>query len=86
MVYERSAKLLEAEVGSELVALNIEAGHCLGFNDVATSVWRLLRQPRSLEDLRSALLEEYEVGFEQCTTELEELLRDMAGLGLISAR
>ena len=74
---------MEAELGDELVALDADAGQCFGFNSVAASVWRVLEQPRTFDELRDSLLLEYEVGFEQCSTELHGLLTDMIGRGLV---
>lgn len=81
--YSRAVRLMEAELGDELVALDSDAGQCFGFNSVAASVWRVLEQPRTFDELRDSLLLEYEVGFEQCSTELHELLTDMVGRGLV---
>ena len=51
-MYRRAIDLMEAELGDELVALDPKAGECFGFNGVATSVWRILEEPRSFEQLR----------------------------------
>jgi coenzyme PQQ synthesis protein D (PqqD) len=83
--YKRAVDLMEAELGDELVALDSRAGECFGFNSVATSVWRQLEQPRSFEQLREALLDEYEVEPEQCSRELKELLQDLSARGLVAA-
>jgi len=82
-MYKRAIDLMEAELGDELVALDPNAGECFGFNSVATSVWRELAEPKSFEQLRDVLLEEYEVSGEQCTSELEELLDDLSAKGLV---
>jgi hypothetical protein len=81
--YERATDLLSADVGDELVALDADAGHCYGFNGVAATVWRQLEQPRSFDELKQGLLADYEVGEEQCATELQELLDDLIGKGLL---
>ncbi|MCY7338971.1 MAG: PqqD family protein [Sphingomonas bacterium] len=81
--YERTAQLLEAELGDELVALDAAAGNCFGFNAVAASVWRYLEQPRTLTELHTALLAEYDVDAEQCGQELRELLADLTEQGLV---
>lgn len=81
--FRRATDLMEAEIGDELVALEPEKGNCFGFNSVATSVWRALAEPRSFDQLRDALLDEYEVGEEQCSAELRELLENMEARGLI---
>lgn len=83
--YKRAAELMEAELGDELVALDANAGECFGFNSVATSVWRQLDQPRSLEQIKDALLREYDVDPDQCERELHELLDDLSGKGLVVA-
>jgi len=75
---------MEAHLGDELVALDPNAGECFGFNNVATSVWRELEQPKSFEQLRDALLEEYEVAPEQCASELRELLDSLTARGLLA--
>lgn len=74
---------MEAELGDELVALDVEAGQCFGFNSVATSVWRALGQPRTFDELRALLLVEYEVDPDQCSEELHELLDDLVDRGLV---
>jgi hypothetical protein len=77
--------LMEAELGDELVALDPNVGECFGFNSVATAIWRQLEQPRSFEQLRDALLCEYDVEPEQCARELQELLNDLSAKGLVTA-
>ena len=85
-IYERAMDLLEADLQGEMVALDPNGGQCFGFNEVATSVWRLLESPRSLAELTVALGEEYEIDEQRCRAELAELLDDLCGRGLIRAR
>ena len=82
-IYERATELLEADLGAELMALDVDAGTCFGFNSVATDVWRQLACPRSFREIRDALLAEYEVGDEQCTAELSELMKSFVEMGLV---
>ena len=72
--FKRVRNILDAEVGDELVALDVTAGECFGFNQVARTVWQSLAEPKSFAQLRDALLAEYDVSEEQCTAELQELL------------
>jgi len=83
--YRRATDLMEANLGDELVALDPKGGECFGFNSVATSVWRELRQPKSFDELREVLLGEYDVDPEQCTRELRELLDDLFAKGLVKS-
>ena len=83
-VYKRAVELMEAELGDELVALDPKGGHCFGFNSVATAVWRELEAPKSFEQLHSALIDQFEVGSEQCSRELRLLLDDLSAKGLVA--
>ena len=74
-MYERTTRLLEAELGDELMTLDADAGQCFGFNSVAASVWRRLAEPIGFGQLRNALLDEYDVNPERCTEELRELMQ-----------
>src|SRR3954467_6604784 len=81
--YYRNGEVLEAEVGDELVALDAAAGDCFGLNEVARTVWRHLAEPKNFAQLRDALLMEYDVGLDQCTAELHELIDDLVASGLV---
>jgi hypothetical protein len=83
-VYRRAVDLMEAELGDEIVALDPNIGQCFGFNSVASSVWRELAQPRTFDQLRDALLGEYDVDRDQCVRELRDLLDDLSSKGLVA--
>jgi hypothetical protein len=82
--YRRATDLMEANLGDELVALDPAKGNCFGFNEVATWVWHRLEQPGTFDQLRDGLLAQYDVSDQQCTSELQALLDDLAERGLIA--
>jgi len=73
-------------LGDESAILNMQNSVYYGMNSVGTRVWNLLKQPRSIREIRDALLEEYEVGEEECERDLLELLEQMRKEGLIELR
>lgn len=85
LIYKRAIEVIEAGMGNELVAMDVERGDCFGFNAVAASVWRELERPKKFDELRDALLGEYDVSAEQCSAELRELLDDLVAKGLVRA-
>lgn len=85
-IYYRKTELLEAELGAEIVALDADSGICFGFNEVTSTVWRLLEKPRSSDEIRRALEDEYDVGSEQCRSELSELLDELVEKGVVGVR
>jgi hypothetical protein len=83
-IYQRRGDILEADIGDELVALNVDDGMCFGFNSVATDVWKMLEQPQSASQLRARLAEQYEVDPERCAAELNSLLDQFVDMGLVA--
>ena len=81
--YVRTKELLEAELGEELIALDVDGGHCFGFNVVAADIWRLLDQPQEFDALRQALMDQYDVDSSQCSAELRACLSNLESQGLV---
>lgn len=84
IAYQRAVELMEAELGEEIVALDVEGGTCFGFNEVASAVWRALSEPHTFDMLRDELLTDYDVGRDQCEAELAQLLDDLTAKGLVT--
>ena len=82
-IVARRAGLSEAELDGELLGLHVERGTCYGFNGTATKIWSLVEQPRSVAQIRDALLTEYEVDAATCETQLMALLSELEGDRLI---
>ena len=82
-VYSRAAPLLEAEVDQEIVALDREQGEVFGFNLVASDVWRLLEQPRTIADLCAELEQRYAVSPGECASDVYELLGQLMEMKLV---
>ncbi|HXN21359.1 MAG TPA: PqqD family protein [Candidatus Dormibacteraeota bacterium] len=70
--------------GSTILNLKNCVYYCVDV--VGARVWTLLREKRSVGELRNRLLDEYEVDAERCERELLELLEKMRSEGLIEVR
>ena len=77
---------ISCEVNGEAVILHFDSGKYFGLNEVGTLVWNMMKQPRSVCELRDAILSEYEVEPEQCEHDLLGLLRELRESGLIDIR
>lgn len=79
-----SSEQVSAELEGEAVVLNLRDGVYFGLNPVGTRVWSLLKEaPRSVAELRQAMLAEYDVGYEECDRDLRSLLDALREHGLI---
>jgi hypothetical protein len=73
-------------LGEESAILNLKNSVYYGMNPVGARVWNLLQQPRSVSEIRDALLDEYEVAADKCEHDLLELLEKMRIEGLVEVR
>ena len=81
-----SSDQISCELGNETVILQCTRGVYYGLNQVATSVWRALRNGSTFEQLQQLVLEEFEVTPERCREDLVRLLNELAAAGLIEFR
>ncbi|HSY59976.1 MAG TPA: PqqD family peptide modification chaperone [Terriglobales bacterium] len=77
---------ISCPLGEESAILNLKNSMYYGLDPVGARVWSLLQQPRSIREVRDALLSEYEVEADQCETDLLALLEKMLSEGLIEVR
>lgn len=81
-----SAEQVSCPLGDEAAILNLKNSVYYGMNPVGARVWELLKQPKSVGELRDLLLHEYEVDQERCEDDLLALLQKMREEGLIEVR
>jgi hypothetical protein len=82
-----SESQISCEVADEVVLLSVRDGQYYGLNAVGASVWRLIQEPRTVGEVRDALLHEYEdVSPETCAHEVMTFVASMLELGLIEQR
>jgi hypothetical protein len=85
-IYEKQPGFVAADLGEELALLDMAHGTYLGFNATAAQLWRLLDEPRTLEDLCRAMMQEFEVDAVRCRGEIEELLGLLVADGMLRCR
>jgi hypothetical protein len=75
-----------ADVGGELVILNVDSGEYFGLDGVGARIWALIDEaPRRVLEVRDKLLLEYDdVEPERCTEDLLALLQDLHAAALIA--
>ncbi len=73
-------------IGEETVILELEQGVYFSLADAGSRVWQLLRDPRSVAELRDAIVSEYDVDAGTAAHDLLSLLADMLDRGLVEVR
>jgi hypothetical protein len=71
-------------VGEELVLLDVERGTYYGLDPVGARIWALIASGTSLGAIVDRLVDEYEVTREELERDVEKLVGELEGRGLVS--
>ena len=66
--------------------LDLESENYFGLDEVGTRIWQLIKQTSDLQAIYNTLLEEYEVDEQRLQSDLDVLLGEIAGLGLVTVQ
>lgn len=73
-------------VEDEMVLLGLEDGIYYGLNSVGTFIWDQIMEPKTIDEIRDAILNEYNVEKGECERDLLELLHELSEKGLIELK
>jgi coenzyme PQQ synthesis protein D (PqqD) len=82
----KSPEQVSRAIDEECVILNVKNSVYYSLDPVGAHVWNLLREPRSVAELRDSLLVTYDVEAGRCERNLLELLDQMRAQGLAEVR
>lgn len=83
VVFNRTQESISTEIEGETVILNMESGKYCGLNEVGTAIWQHLEHQTTFAELKSKILEEFDVSEEQCAEHLLGFLNELAANKLI---
>lgn len=75
--------LASCDLNGEEIILNLADGVYHSLDPVGARIWALIQEPRTIDEVRTILLGEYDVEPDRCTQELLALLGDLAKHGLV---
>jgi hypothetical protein len=81
-VVARSEDVVTAEVGDEIVLLNVAKGSYYDFDPVGSEVWRALTTPSSVADLCRELTTRYNVDPATCESDVIAFLQEAMQEGI----
>jgi len=77
---------VSSDLAGEAVILDLKSGVYYGLNSVGASIGNLIQEPRTINEVRDAILAQYEVEPEQCDRDIKALLEELEAEGLIEVR
>ena len=72
--YSRNEQIIDGELDDNQVMMHLDKGKYFGLDPVAKRIWQLVEEPKSIEEITSVLLDEFEVSPEQCLEEVQVFL------------
>jgi len=79
-----SPEVISQEVSGETVLLDLESENYFGLDEVGTRIWQLIKETNDLQAIYQTLLAEYDVSEERLQQDLDTLLGEISGLGLVT--
>ena len=76
-VIKVSKEAVHCDVEDEVVILGMKDGVYYGLNPVGAFIWSKIQEPKTVEEIRDLILEEFDVGPEECESDLMELLQEL---------
>jgi len=73
-------------LGEEIIILECDKGVYFGLNGVGRVVWNKIQSPSRFEEIRNAVMREYEVSADRCEQDLMNLLQELHQQGLVEIR
>lgn len=67
----------------ELAVMSVEQGAYYGLNEVATRIWQLIEQPRTVASVCATLQDEYKVDPASCERDVLACLATLQAEGLV---
>lgn len=75
--YKAVTEHLSCDLNGEAVVLNMKNGKYYGLNPVGSSIWSAIQDPLTLDDIKYAVLEEFEIDEVTCGKEVKLFLEEM---------
>ena len=77
---------VSADLSGEAAILNLKSGVYFGLNTVGASIWKLIQEPRTVNEINDAIVQEYDVDPDQCEKDLLALLEELLSKELIEVK
>lgn len=74
---------VSSDLKGEVAILDLKAGVYYGLDEVGARIWHLIQEPRTVDQIRDTLLQEYEVEPDRCERDVLALLQRLSDEGLL---
>ena len=75
--------MVSGNMDGEVVMLSLQRGEYFGLDKIGSRIWELIEHTVKVDEVRTILMDEYEVDEETCLKDLIEFLDDLQNKGLV---
>ena len=75
--------IVSSRLADEIVILDLKSGVYHGLEGVGARIWELLGEVNGIQEIRDALLDEYDVTADRCEEDLVSLIGELESHGLV---
>ncbi|MGH7914672.1 MAG: PqqD family peptide modification chaperone [Candidatus Binataceae bacterium] len=77
---------ISCDLAGEVAVLDFKSGMYYGLDEIGARIWKLITEPRAVNDICDMLVAEYEVESGVCERDVLALLGELAAKGLVETR
>lgn len=81
-----SSEQVSSELAGEAVILDLKSGNYYGLDEVGARIWELIQKPKTVREVRDAIMAEYDVDAARCEQDLQKLLTELASQQIIEVQ
>jgi len=82
-VVSRNEEPVSAQVDETVVMMSIEQGMYFGIEGAGPRIWAMLEQPRTVDEICEALMDEFDIDADSCRSEVLGFLHELADAQLL---
>lgn len=75
---------LSSDMNGEAVILDLQSGGYYGLNEVGSFIWQFVQERKTIGEVRTAVLNEFEVAPDICDRDLTQLIKELESKHLIT--
>ena len=73
----RNIEIITNEIDDEILMMSIEDGKYYGLNPVGSEIWKLIEEPKTIEEIIPALMDIFDIVEESCRKESLDFIESM---------
>lgn len=84
MKYKLSNNQVSTTLSGDSVILNHKKGEYFTLNEVGSLVWEQMQSgPKNVEELITSVQAEYDISYDECKSDIENLIKDLTNENLV---